>query len=130
MKWVVPFGFALLLGSCKVVREGTYPPSFDYLERSQVRTQMERFAQEVQVIDRAFAVRPVDRTAVLSGLRTLESLARELSASNTTTNHPEIDRNLPAFLTEISAARAGAEADPPNDFLAGNVTGSCRYCHH
>ncbi|MBI4818304.1 MAG: hypothetical protein HY791_18715 [Deltaproteobacteria bacterium] len=90
---------------------------------------MEHIAHEVRALDVAFATQPTDRKEVIARLRALEGLAAELSRGGLATNHPELDRNLPAFQEQLTAARVAAEADPPNDFLAGSVSGLCRYCH-
>lgn len=126
---------ALALQSCDpaAIRQVTYPPSFQYLEQGEVRTAMGRLARDMNRLQTVLSPDgppPVQQQAeVVRLLRDMEAVAKELVPEGRRTNHPQIDRNIEAFRHELELARAGAERDPPNYFLAGSITGACQSCH-
>jgi hypothetical protein len=115
------------------VRRFTYAPEFQYIARADLRTVMGKMARRVAQLDRLLRPErlagPRDQERVKVLLRELEGLAASLDAGGRRTNHPVLDRQLPAFRTDLAAARRAAEAAPPSTFLAGGLVGSCMACH-
>lgn len=115
------------------VREHTYPPDLRYLSRGEVESAMWKLSGEVYALDQALrAPGPIDpaaRAEILGHLRALDEAAASLDGGIHKSNRPEIDAHLEDFRKNVALARAAAEADPPNYFLAGSVVGGCMYCH-
>lgn len=126
---------ATLFAGCNPakIRRFTYPPDFKYLEHSQIESAMLKLARHVRSLDRILREPDPEstdqQTQVAKILRAMETTAAELDPGGQRSNHPLIDRNIKAFRQDIEMARRAAEHDPPNYFLAGTVSGACRYCH-
>jgi hypothetical protein len=120
---------ALALVACAPLRAVTYPPSFHYVPRSDLRSTMWELAADVVELGRMLdqTTTLIVEADVVQRLALMESHAAKLDG--TRTNHPKIDQNLAAFRRAIVAAKAASEASPPNYFLAGHLTGSCTSCH-
>lgn len=120
---------AAALAACSPIRTVTYPPSFHYVPRDDLRSTMWELAADVVELNRML---DQNTALVVSGdvaarLALMESHAAKVDGKPT--NHAKIDANLAAFRSSIAAAKAAAEAQPPNYFLAGNLTGGCTSCH-
>jgi hypothetical protein len=120
-------------GASETIRRVTYPPDFRYLEQHDVTSAMWTLARDVRAIKGllggANGLTPADHQEVVRLLRDMESTAAQLDPTGRRSTHPRIDRNIDAFRRDLALARQAAERDPPNYFLAGNVAGSCSYCH-
>ena len=130
-RWLLLF----ILGACAgspgdAVRSATYGPSFSYLSRAQIKTEMHRFASSIVELDRALAKeKPIDRLEVVRLLEEIDSAASRLENTGETTGHPEIDRELSRFRRDVGAARTAVDRETPSYFLATGIVSSCVYCH-
>lgn len=126
----------LLLGTalfaCAGVRAATYPLDFDYLEKAELSSAMRTLAESAVAVEaelRGVAAPDLSaRARIVAALERMLSSARTLETQRPT-NHPLLDANITAFTRDVEAAKAAATADPPSFFLAGSVSGACRYCH-
>ncbi len=126
----------VFLGACgasETIRRVTYPPDFRYLEQHDVTSAMWRLARDVRALKGLLGgtdgLSPESHKEVIRLLREMETTAGELDPAGRRSTHPRIDQNIGAFRRDLAMARQAAERDPPNYFLAGNVAGSCSYCH-
>ena len=71
----------------------------------------------------------VDQGAAVALLEKMESAVSALREKKERRKHPMLADNIDSFFKEVSAARTGAQATPPNYFSAGKVSGACVYCH-
>lgn len=131
--------FSLLLGVVGLVacgrsaalRAHTYPPDFRYLERKDVHAAMGELTDAVIALNAALrGGEPVDRDHVVELLGQLHGSVQSLGAPGSRSNHPLIDANLELLRQDVERARLAAQANPPNYYLAGSVSGACFYCHH
>lgn len=130
---------ALLLAGCSTaqpaddVRKATYPPSFAYMSRAAIRTEMHKLAAGVAELDALLRAQeaqvPADQEAVAGVLKEIDGIVAGLAESGKPTGHTTLDENLDRFRRDIRAAYEGAMESPPDYFLAGTITGSCVYCH-
>ena len=127
---------AAVVWSCEAsetIRRVTYPPDFRYLEQHDVTSAMWRLARDVRalkgLLGGADGLSPESHREVIRLLHDMEATAGEIDPKGRRSTHPRIDRNIEAFRRDLAMARQAAERDPPNYFLAGNVAGSCSYCH-
>lgn len=127
---------AVVIGSCQAsesIRRVTYPPDFRYLEQHDVTSAMWRLARDVRALKTllggATDLSPQSHQEVIRLLRDMEATASEIDPKGRRSTHPRIDSNIGAFRRDLAMARQAAEHEPPNYFLAGNVAGSCSYCH-
>jgi hypothetical protein len=116
------------------VRQATYPPEFVYITRQQLDFTMWRLARDVRELDQLLrAPAPIDgdrRGAIVAHLTSMETAAADLkSQPGWHSNQPAIDTHLGRFEADIARARRAVEAEPPNYYLAGFVSGACLYCH-
>ena len=120
-------------GSAKTIRQVTYPPDFQYLSDEDLSTAMGRMAKDVVALDSALqnpeASRDDYNAELLRILRSMRSTAASLSGKAASTNHPRLDRFLPALIDDIDRAITAAENKSENYFYAGSVIGACEYCH-
>jgi hypothetical protein len=121
-------------GLAREVREYTYPQDFEYLDDAQIHSVMGRLAVGVRSLDALLAEgaprEEARRERVIEVLREMERASRALGSGDARSNHPRLDEGIDAFRERVAAARRGAEAQPPDYYLAGTVSGACRYCHH
>lgn len=61
-------------------------------------------------------------TAMLATTSTLQTEGRP-------SNHPVISEHLPEFRRNLVLTLASVEAEPPNYYLVGTVSGTCLVCH-
>ena len=115
------------------LRTHTYPPDFRYISRSQVRSAMWELAQGTHDLDRILhssAPDPLEQQEqVVAVLKTMNEAAESLDPQGRKTNHAMIDANLDLFRHDLAIALKSAEAQPPNYYLAGYVSGTCLSCH-
>ncbi|MCC6807500.1 MAG: hypothetical protein IT381_08755 [Deltaproteobacteria bacterium] len=118
---------APLTGSIRAV---TYAPTFHYIPRAELRTTMWLLAGDVVELENLLQ-RPAPLVVgkdVVDRLSLMQAHAATLDGKPT--NHPKIDEHLDDFRRAVTAAKLAAEADPPNYYLAGALTGSCTSCHN
>jgi hypothetical protein len=134
MRWIALIVIAACSGApTPVVRHAPYGPSFSYLGRAEIKTEMHHFAAGIVELDRVLATktpRPVDQREVLRILDEIDRAAGKLEKGGETTGHVELDRELPRFRRDIEAARSAVDRESPSYFLAAGVVSSCVYCHH
>ena len=116
-----------------VVRRHTYPPNFQYITRDQLRSAMWQLADSVHALDAVMRQPgPIDasRRADIEGrLRAMLDTTTVLQADGRPTNHPLLGEHLDRFRRDVTLALAGVNAEPPNYYLVGSVSGACLSCH-
>lgn len=126
---------AVLLGlsGCSKVTWNSYPPNLVYLDQSQVESSMRRLLLDVWTINDTFdtseTLSGYNREKIISTLRDMEAVADDLGAGAEMTNHLVIDNNIDDFKFAVQAARKAVETEPPNYYLAGQLSGQCLACH-
>jgi len=129
---------SLLVAAChgvsEQVRKVTYPPDFVYITRQQLDFTMWQLAKDVRELNALMrAPVPIDaqrRAAIVGHLTSMEEAAAALqSQPGWHSNQPLVDTNLRRFESDVARARHAVEAEPPNYYLAGFVSGACLYCH-
>ena len=130
-------GLVACTGAAEQLRVYTYPRDFEYISRGEIQSTMGQFAVHVRRLDVLLAETPempaseaVRRGEVVRVLQAMEQAAHTLGTGDVRSNHPRLDEGIDAFRARLTAARQAAERDPPNYYLAGTVSGACRYCHH
>jgi hypothetical protein len=128
---------ALIAGggtSCNLrqLRSFTYPPDFQYITREEIQTTMGGLAAQIVALDAVMGQEagpgPGDQTRVVEILETMKGLAAELKRGRRS-SHPRIDSAAPLLQEAIDRALSAARSTPPNYYFAGEVSGSCTYCH-
>lgn len=120
-------------GLSSLLRRHTYPASFRYVPKDEMRSAMWLLGKQSLELSRLLrsvpdgARPPRDQVVVL--LADMQITVEDVGAGQWSTNHPELAEGLAALAEDIRAAKAAAEHDPPNYFLAGSVSGACLYCH-
>jgi hypothetical protein len=135
---LVPIAALLALCACaglaREVREYTYPRDFEYLTEGEIHSAMGQLAVHVRALDALLAEGETrggaQRDEVVELLRAMEQDTRVLGSGDVRSNHPMLDEGIDAFRERVASARREAQADPPSYYLAGTVSGACRYCHH
>jgi hypothetical protein len=121
-------------GLAREVREYTYPRDFEYLGEGEIHSVMGQLAVNVRALDALLAEGAppsgAQRERVVELLRAMEQVARALGSDEVRSNHAKLDLGSDAFRERLAAARRAAQRDPPDYYLAGSVSGACRYCHH
>jgi hypothetical protein len=131
------FAFGLGLLGCSQAARGirtvTYPHDFRYYETAEIDDSMKRLAAAsrrlTSLLRDGVPRSAAERAEVVDLLGEMEEASATLDGRKKPSNHPVIDAHLERFQRDVSAARAAAERDPPNYFLAGTVAGSCMLCH-
>jgi hypothetical protein len=115
------------------LREHTYPPSFEYIERSRLQSAMWTLAWEMKTLDRTLrepASNPAQQQqAVAEILNRVEDAVGSIATPGRVTQHPLLNRNLPRFRELVRHARDDIARTPPNYFSATALAGSCAACH-
>jgi len=124
----------LVLSGCAAIRKVTYPPNFTYLEKKTVTSSMHQLAVSIEKLDSVLReigsnISASEQERVISQLNTMESIADNLGAGTQTTNHLLLDEHIDQFKSDVITARRSAEAEPPNFYLVGRLSGSCTGCH-
>jgi hypothetical protein len=117
----------------EVLREHTYPPSFEYIEQSRLQSSMWRLAWDVRRLDRTLREPPGDsaeqQRQVAEILMGMDAAISDLATPGRVTQHPLLNRNLPRFREQVRRARSDVARTPPNYFSATTIVGSCSTCH-
>jgi hypothetical protein len=129
--------FAGLLSACTdvpaLLRSHTYPPNFKYIDRTQLRSAMWQLADATTALDRVMrqpgALDTARRAEVRRLLAAMLVTTSTLQTQGRPTNHPLISDHLEEFERNLIQARTGVEAEPPNYYLVGTVSGACLTCH-
>ena len=115
------------------LREHTYPPSFEYVERSNLQSAMWQLAVDIRSLDRTLREPASDpaqhQQQVAEILTRIEEAADSIATPGRVTQHPLLNRNLPHFREQVRRARDDAGRTPPNYFTATTLVGSCSACH-
>ena len=124
---------ALIVGGCSEVRVRPYPPDIVYLDEQQIESTMMRLSADIWTINDIFDnneyISTFNRERIVVLLKEMENEAMTLGAGTQKTNHLFIDEHIDQFKDDVVAARLAIEADPPNYYLAGRLSGSCLACH-
>jgi hypothetical protein len=115
------------------LREHTYPPSFEYIEPSQLHSSMWKLAWEMRRLDHALREPASDsaqqQQQVAEILTEVEEAVEGVATPGSVTQHPLLNRNLPHFRDQVRRARAEVARTPPSYFDATALAGSCSACH-
>jgi hypothetical protein len=115
------------------IRMHTYPEDMVFIEDGDVESAMLRLSRYVWSINDIFDsqehIAGYNRERIIDLLKNIEKEADELGAGARPTNHLLIDENIATFKADVVNARRAVEADPPNYYLAGRLSGSCLACH-
>ena len=119
------------------VRKVTYAPDFKYTEQSVLRSDMDKLALQMSLLELAlikpFGETPeeleVQREEVLLALKNMGAIASKLKSGNAGANHPFMETYMQDFIARIDKARTAASLQEPRYFFAGKVSGSCTSCH-
>ncbi len=141
----VLLSLTLLLNGCAKIRLLTYPPEFTYLDSNITKGVMHEMAISLSTLDQLVhqAADNADgghyQPLILAQLQNIETLATSVSSHSTgktlagddrpMTNHLLIDEHIDDFIAQIMRAKLQTEAEPPNYYAAGQLTGSCNACH-
>ena len=116
-----------------VVRRHTYPPNFKYITSDQMHSAMWQLADSVHALDAVMRQPgPIDaarRSDIEGRLRAMRDSTTALQSDGRPTNHPLLSEHLDRFRRDVTLALAGVDADPPNYYLVGSVSGACLTCH-
>ena len=119
------------------MRKVTYAPDFKYTEQSVLRSDMDKLAQQLSLLELAL-IKPygetpeeveIQREEVLSALKNMSAIAARLKSGNAGANHPFMETYMQDFIARIDKARTAASLQEPRYFFAGKVSGSCTSCH-
>ncbi len=137
--------FTLLLNGCAKIRLLTYPAEFTYLDENTTKGVMHDMAISLSTLDQLVQQAADDADAdryqplILAQLQNIETLATSVSSHSPAkslegddrpmTNHLLIDEHIDDFIGQIMKAKLQTEAEPPNYYGAGQLTGSCNACH-
>jgi len=129
--------FALLAAGlvfgCAQVGKNTYPGDFVYLERKQVKSEMQSLSMNMRQIDELLldnsTVSSEQQQRILAILNRIYKSTETLGAGNVRTNHLVIDDHIDQFRSDVNDAIRDARANPPNYFALGRLSGSCVGCH-
>ena len=123
----------LIVVGCSEVRLRPYPPDIVYLDDQQIESTMMRLSADIWTINDIFDnneyISGFHRERIIDLLKEMENEAVTLGAGTQKTNHLIIDNNIDQFRHDVRAAREAVEAEPPNYYLAGRLSGSCLACH-
>ena len=115
------------------LREHTYPPSVEYIERSRLQSAMWTLAWEMKSLDRTLRVPASDpaqqQQQVAEILMRIEQSTDGIATPGRVSQHPLLNRNLPRFRELVRHARDDVARTPPGYFSATALSGSCSACH-
>lgn len=119
--------------SSEQIRELTYPPDFNYISSTELRSVMAQIAAEIRALNALLhGPDPPDEIArlqIVERLRGLDAAAQRLGPGGWPSNHPRIADNAQRFQSDVALALSAAQQDPPQYYFAGKLTGSCSICH-
>ena len=132
---IIAFWVLLGLGACadapERIRQHTYPQDFRYYQEGEIEGVMHQLAIELSALDEIMRKEPRtagDQAEIVAILTRMRGFSRELTRVPHS-NHPRIDRYAPVLQRDLERALHDARRDPPNYYFAGEVAGSCSYCH-
>ncbi|MFA3791091.1 hypothetical protein AB6T38_08225 [Aliiglaciecola sp. SL4] len=119
------------------LRKVTYPPDFKYVEPSQLRSDMDRLAQQMRILEFALSQQHEPQSVgfakqqqqVLTTLQKIEKIASGLRAGDAGASHPFLQDYMRDFVSKVDNARVAASLEKPSYYLAGKVSGACTNCH-
>lgn len=134
MRWSWFIAGVMTLG-CTIegeqIRKFTYAPEFRYYARADVRSAMHELAHNIEQLRQQLEAEKStpDNKAVQSTLENMIRIANELDNAGLATNHLRMANHIDDFRRHLNQALVAAQAEPPNYFLAGALTGECLACH-
>lgn len=119
------------------VRKVTYPPDFTYVEKSDLRSEMEKLSHQMILLERALSqthqsnelAEEIQREEVLDSLREMGRIASRINKGDAPSNHPFMENYMKDFISKVDKARGAASIQPPRYYYAGKVAGGCTNCH-
>jgi hypothetical protein len=129
--------FVAVLAACAdvpaLLRRHTYPPNFKYIDHTQLRSAMWQLADDVSTLDREMRepgpMDPARRAQIERLLAAMLATTSALQAQGRPTNHPRMSDHVESFRRDVTQALAAVQAEPPNYYLVGTVSGTCLTCH-
>jgi len=117
-----------------IIRQATYPPDFKYLSEQELQSNMDKLANQLQLLDMALlgsssAESPGQQQEVLVILGDMERISRNLRAGPAGSNHPFLEDHMSDFVISVGQARNAASLATPRYYLAGRLAGGCVNCH-
>ena len=114
-------------------REHTDPPSFNYIDDSELQAAMWQLAAGVATLETTLSPEKVvteqDRLTVIETLDSMDAAIASLGPEGWPSNHPRLTRNASRFREQLAIAKRAAQLNPPSFYLAGNISGTCMACH-
>jgi hypothetical protein len=138
---VVIMGSSSIMGCssqfAESMRKLTYPSGFKYTQAAELRSDMDKLAQQMLLLDEALinADGPTpngaedQRKQVLQILQNMGRTASTLIEGETGGNHPFLQDHMQDFVAKVDQARTAASLQDPNYYYAGKVSGGCTNCH-
>lgn len=120
-------GLAGCADTSRELRAYTYPKSFEYVDKAELRTSMHTLASDMLKLDALLRQEaPKDRRERAVALLTdLQQTVAGLSGGTSMSNHPGLHAHLAQFERDVGEARAALLKEAPDYFLAGSVVGAC-----
>ena len=124
---------ATVVYGCVQIRKVTYPREFVYLEQKEIDNEMLLLSLYIRELDAILGgkdyISSEDQARILEILSLINTTTDSLGAGSVETNHLVIDDHVDQFKSDVIAAISAAKAQPPNYFVAGQLSGSCVACH-
>jgi len=118
---------------CSWIRKVTYPPSFTYLEKSEITSSMMQMADSIGRIDSILISTETpsgkQRERIIADLKKIDSIATALGAGTQRTNHLLIDEHIDEFRLAVMRAKQDVSNNPPRYYHVGGLIGNCMSCH-
>lgn len=119
------------------LRKVTYPPDFNYIEPTELRSEMAKLAQQMRLLDQALNQKDgqspnavnTQRQQVLGALHNIDRIASKLNAGDSGSSHPFMQNFMRDFVSRVGEARVAASLEQPRYYYAGKVSGGCVNCH-
>ncbi len=114
------------------VRKVTYPPDFKYVSGEELRSNMQKLAYQLQLLDQSLTVDKdyqINQQLVVTILRDIERISTNLKAGEAGSNHPFLQDTMTEFANSVGQARISASLNPPRYYQAGRISGGCTNCH-
>jgi len=145
---ILMFISGFVLAGCAQIRLLTYPKEFNWIDPADVKSVMHAMALSINRLHVLATPQSTEagsdssielQSSILEELTLLDELATSVSngrndmlhdeLSGPATNHLLIDEHIDEFISRIQRARWLAEAEPPNYYAVGQLTGNCNACH-
>ncbi|MEW9799052.1 hypothetical protein [Alteromonas sp. CYL-A6] len=118
------------------VRKVTYPPDFNYIEPTSIKSDMAKMAAQIRLLDIALQspagsdedAQALQQKEVMAALNSIGKIASSLQ-SKSGSNHPYMDDFMGDFVATVDQARTAASLAEPRYYFAGKVSGACAACH-